>query len=87
MDANGRFYIRGRLNNVILGATGENIYPEEIEFVINSYPGVGESILEYVNKRVNKQSALARIEMLAEPFKKTATQKIRRFLYMSPSHA
>ena len=87
VDAKGRFYIRGRLNNVILGATGENIYPEEIEFVINSYPGVGESILEYVNKRVNKQSALARIEMLAEPFKKTATQKIRRFLYMSPSHA
>ena len=87
MDARGRFYIRGRLNNVILGATGENIYPEEIEFVINSYPGVGESILEYVNKRVNKQSALARIEMLTEPFKKTATQKIRRFLYMSPSHA
>lgn len=118
VDAKGRFYIRGRLNNVILGATGENIYPEEIEFVINSYPGVGESlvvergrelvglvhmeeedashssladaaksILEYVNKRVNKQSALARIEMLAEPFKKTATQKIRRFLYMTPSHA
>ena len=117
VDAKGRFYIRGRLNNVILGATGENIYPEEIEFVINSYPGVGESlvvergrdlvglvhmeegtehssladaaksILEYVNKRVNKQSALARIEMLTEPFKKTATQKIRRFLYMSPSHA
>ena len=117
MDARGRFYIRGRLNNVIMGATGENIYPEEIEFVINSYPGVGESlvvergrdlvglvhmeegtehssladaaksILEYVNKRVNKQSALARIEMLTEPFKKTATQKIRRFLYMTPSHA
>ena len=117
MDAKGRFYIRGRLNNVILGATGENIYPEEIEFVINSYPGVGESlvvergrdlvglvhmeegaehgsladaaksILEYVNKRVNKQSALARIEMLTEPFMKTATQKIRRFLYMTPSHA
>ncbi|HIZ87854.1 MAG TPA: AMP-binding protein [Candidatus Coprenecus pullistercoris] len=117
MDARGRFYIRGRLNNVILGATGENIYPEEIEFVINSYPGVGESlvvergrdlvglvhmeegaqhtclasaakaILEYVNKRVNKQSALARIEVLTEPFKKTATQKIRRFLYMTPSQA
>ena len=117
VDAKGRFYIRGRLNNVILGATGENIYPEEIEFVINSYPGVGESlvvergrdlvglvhmeegtehssladaaksILEYVNKRVNKQSTLARIEMLTEPFKKTATQKIRRFLYMTTSHA
>ena len=117
MDAKGCFYIRGRLNNVILGAAGENIYPEEIEFVINSYPGVEESlvvergrdlvglvhmeegvqhnslpdaakaILEYVNKRVNKQSTLARIEMLTEPFKKTATQKIRRFLYMVPSHA
>ena len=46
-----------------------------------------KAILEYVNKRVNKQSTLARIEMLTEPFKKTATQKIRRFLYMTPSHA
>lgn len=52
-----------------------------------SLADAAKSILEYVNKRVNKQSALARIEMLAEPFKKTATQKIRRFLYMAPSHA
>ena len=52
-----------------------------------SLADAAKSILEYVNKRVNKQSALARIEMLTEPFKKTATQKIRRFLYMPPSHA
>lgn len=59
-----------------------------IRLVIHgSLADAAKSILEYVNKRVNKQSALARIEMLAEPFKKTATQKIRRFLYMSPSHA
>lgn len=47
-----------------------------------SLADITKAILEYVNKRVNKQSTLARIELLTEPFNKTATQKIRRFLYM-----
>ncbi|MGM9736017.1 MAG: AMP-binding protein [Candidatus Cryptobacteroides sp.] len=45
MDAEGRFFIRGRLSNMILGASGENIYPEEIEQVINTIDGVNESII------------------------------------------
>ena len=44
-DKDGNYYIRGRLNSVIIGATGENIYPEDIEEVINSHPGVIESLV------------------------------------------
>ncbi|MCR4823946.1 MAG: AMP-binding protein, partial [Bacteroidales bacterium] len=45
MDAKGRYSIRGRLRNMIVGASGENIYPEEIENVINSMEGIGESLV------------------------------------------
>lgn len=121
VDSKGRYYIKGRLNNMILGASGENIYPEEIEQVINSADGVNESLvmerdgklialvkfddsilnwnqagedkffetlkekkealLDYVNKRVSKQSKVKNVEVMKEPFEKTATHKIRRFRY------
>ncbi|MDD2344960.1 MAG: AMP-binding protein [Bacteroidales bacterium] len=45
MDKENRLYIRGRLKNVIIGSNGENIYPEDIESVINSFRGVMESIV------------------------------------------
>jgi len=38
-------YIKGRLKNMILGASGENIYPEDIESVINNVQGVMESLV------------------------------------------
>ncbi len=44
-DAKGKFFIKGRLNNMILGAAGENIYPEEIEQLINGIEDVNESII------------------------------------------
>jgi long-chain acyl-CoA synthetase len=44
-DRHGRLHIIGRLKNMILGPNGENIYPEEIETVINSYSGVLESLV------------------------------------------
>ena len=44
-DRQGRLHIMGRLKNMILGANGENIYPEEIETLINSYSGVAESLV------------------------------------------
>ena len=44
-DEMGRFYIKGRNSNMILGPSGENIYPEEIENVLNNLEGVGESIV------------------------------------------
>ena len=120
-DEKGRFYIKGRNNNMILGPSGENIYPEEIENVINNMEGVSESIvverngrlvalvqpaenyiewdkdsedkiyekldawkakvLEMVNRSVNKSSQGSAVEVMKEPFEKTATQKIRRFKY------
>lgn len=44
-DKNGNLYIKSRLKNVIIGASGENIYPEDIESVINSHKLVNESIV------------------------------------------
>ena len=59
MDENGRFYIKGRLNNMILGPSGENIYPEEIEQVINNFGGVNESL---VMERDGKLVALVKFD-------------------------
>jgi long-chain acyl-CoA synthetase len=125
-DKDGFLYIKGRLKNLILGANGENIYPEEIETVINNFKYVVESLVfqqkgklvamvhfnrdeielrfdnlkgevtnfverkieelgkelqVYVNKRVNKISHIHVIVSQPDPFTKTATQKIKRFLY------
>ncbi len=44
-DKQNRLYIKSRLKNVIIGANGENIYPEDIESVINSFKCVVESIV------------------------------------------
>ena len=125
-DEKGRFYIKGRKNNMILGPSGENIYPEEIENVINNIEGVNESIvverngrlvalvqldenliewdkegedefykkldarkesiLKFVNKQVSKFSKVNDVEVMKEPFGKTATSKIRRFKYKDEAH-
>ena len=45
MDADGFLYIRGRDKNMILGASGQNIYPEEIEDKLNNLPYVSESLV------------------------------------------
>ena len=44
-DADGYFYIRGRDKSMILGPSGQNIYPEEIEQKINNLPYVTESLV------------------------------------------
>ena len=59
MDADGHYYIKGRLNNTILGPSGENIYPEEIEMVINDIEGVNESL---VMERDGKLVALVKFD-------------------------
>lgn len=123
LDADGFLYIKGRSSNMILGASGENIYPEEIEHVINEHVYVEESLvkqddnkrlvalvkfnrdelskkynlvkaeleikietlkkelLNYVNERVNKFSKISSVHEEHESFQKTATNKIKRFLY------
>lgn len=45
VDADGYIYIRGRDKNMILGPSGQNIYPEEIEQKLNVMPLVSESIV------------------------------------------
>lgn len=125
-DKNNNLYIKGRLKNMIVGSSGENIYPEEIESVINNFRFVVESLViqqkgklvayvhinmeelekkyhhlkqdmtrqfedkvdevlnelhEYVNSQVNKFSQINKVVLQPVPFQKTATQKIKRFLY------
>jgi long-chain acyl-CoA synthetase len=126
LDSNNNLYIKGRLKNMIVGASGENIYPEEIESIINNFRFVVESLVvqqkgklvalvhinmeelekkyqnlkqdmtkqfedkvdemlkelqEYVNSQVNKFSQIQKVILQSDPFKKTATLKIKRFLY------
>lgn len=45
VDNDGYIYIRGRDKNMILGPSGQNIYPEEIEQKLNAAPLVAESIV------------------------------------------
>jgi long-chain acyl-CoA synthetase len=118
LDTKGRLYIKGRLKALILGPSGENIYPEEIEGVLSAsqlvedalvYPGAkGElvalvrisesaraavSALEraleelrlWANQRLASFSRLSRIEVREEPFEKTPTLKIKRYLYGASS--
>jgi len=126
LDKENYLYIKGRIKNVIVGSSGENIYPEEIETVINRYSHVLESIVVkrdgklvalvhfnldeiekqfqhmkeetrkhaeakleelvselkgFVNQRVNTFSQIKQVVAHTEPFEKTATKKIKRFLY------
>lgn len=45
IDSKGNIFIRGRSKCMLLGSNGQNIYPEEIEAVINNMPYVSESVL------------------------------------------
>ena len=121
VDKKGRYSILGRSGSVIIGASGENIYPEEIESVINNISDVNESlvisrsgqlvalvqfnegavdwnlegqekflenlerrkkeVMEFVNSKVSQFLRIKDVEVMKEPFSKTATHKIRRFLY------
>jgi len=125
-DKNNFLYIKGRIKNMIVGASGENIYPEEIESVINKMRFVLESLVvekkgklvamihlnmdeiesqfqsmkaeaqiyiqekseeilkeiqQKVNEEVNKFSRIQQVILQPDPFEKTPTKKIKRFLY------
>ena len=45
MDYDGNIFIRGRIKNMLLGANGQNVYPEEIEDKLSSMPMVSECIV------------------------------------------
>ncbi len=128
-DKDGWLYIKGRSKNMILGPSGENIYPEDIESVLNSHVFISESVVteldgklvalvhfdtdaietryaelvdtwhkkrhefdlfkqdlmrdikNYVNERVNRNSKITEVVEEEQEFEKTATKKIKRFLY------
>ena len=60
MDAQGNVFIRGRSKNMLLGPSGQNIYPEEIEDKLNSMQLVTESV---VVQRDTKLVALVHPDM------------------------
>ena len=124
-DDDGYLYLSGRSKNVILGPSGENIYPEQIEAMFTAHPLVEDALvyedqiqlharihLDYekldqrygikklsekelhakiesllndlkteVNAGVAKFSRISRIIEQREPFVKTPTKKIKRYLY------
>jgi long-chain acyl-CoA synthetase len=59
-DKDGNLYIKGRIKNMIVGASGENIYPEEIESLINRMEYVLESL---VIEKKGKLVALVHLNM------------------------
>jgi long-chain acyl-CoA synthetase len=126
IDKDGIVFIRGRIKNVLLGTNGENIYPEEIEAILNGIEYVEESLVvqeegkigalisinikefenkivklnervmhvahdtmddllaeaqKFVNQRVNRFSKIQFMKFQANPFEKTPTNKIKRYLY------
>lgn len=124
-DRQKRLFIKGRMKNMIVGSSGENIYPEDIESVINNNQYVLESLvveedgylvakvlldletiekhydhlksiieekkLQYhewvehftkeLNSKLNKGSQIKRVDLIDNAFEKTASQKIKRFMY------
>lgn len=114
LDKKGRLYIKGRSKALILGPSGENIYPEEIEGILNAHEIVEDSLVysdesgrltalivlsekaqtmiaafgdnlselkNWTNKKLAAFAHINRIKIQDEPFEKTATKKIKRFLY------
>lgn len=55
IDRNKRLYIKGRIKTMILGANGQNVYPEEIETRLNNMPYIADSL---IIKRKNRLVAL-----------------------------
>ena len=52
IDNDGFLFIRGRSKNMILGPSGQNIYPEEIEQQLNNMPYVSESLIVEENGKL-----------------------------------
>ena len=52
LDKNNNLFIRGRSKSMILGPSGQNIYPEEIEAKLNNLPFVMESLVVEKNRRL-----------------------------------
>jgi len=77
LDKEGNIYIHGRSKNMILGPSGQNIYPEELEDKLNSMPCVAESI---VLDRDHKLVALVYPDTSAEGKKLLGTKSLTQMM-------
>lgn len=83
-DNDGWLYIKGRLKNMIVGPSGENIYPEDIETVLNSHVFISESVVTEQEGHLvalvhfDKEAIEARYEELVDKWKQTK-QEWERF--------
>jgi len=82
LDKRGYLYIKGRSKNVIIGPSGENIYPEEIEYVLNASPYILESLAFEQNGRIVARVHL-NYETLAEKFKTLNLSESRLHTHIS----
>ncbi len=95
MDSDGFLYIKGRSKSMILGSSGQNIYPEEIEARINAFPLVQESIvvdrkeglvaliypdMEMVDAKKMKEHSL---ESILEVYRKHLNREIPTYMQVS----
>jgi long-chain acyl-CoA synthetase len=78
-DKSGNLYIKGRIKNLIVGSSGENIYPEEIESLINRMEYVLESL---VIEKKGKLVAMVYLNM-EELEKKYQFMKSEAVLYIN----
>ena len=96
VDKDGYLFLRGRSKCMILGANGQNIYPEELEAVINNVTYVVESLviedkgglekrltdsLPEINRVLPAYAQIRRIEFMPEDFERTPKRSIKRYLY------
>ncbi|MBP3317201.1 MAG: hypothetical protein J6L01_01775 [Alistipes sp.] len=66
VDKHGNIFIKGRSKCMILSASGQNIYPEEIESRLNSLPHVAESLVVDRDKRLVAIVALSADDQKAD---------------------
>ena len=95
VDRKGNIFIKGRIKSMLLGASGKNIYPEEIESLYNNKFGVGETVVvqrndklvalifpdqEFVNKEKMTEES---IQELFDGYKKEINEQLPGYMNVS----
>ena len=95
MDKEGNIFIKGRSKSMILGSSGKNIFPEEIESVINNQDYVSESLviseadkligLIYPDYEMMKRDNISEEQLLAilEEIRKNVNERLPEFMAVS----
>ena len=94
MDSEGNYFIKGRCKTMILGSSGHNIYPEEIEELFNALPHVVESlVVEKGNKLValvypdqeifNLENIKEKLNILIDEMKESINKRLPSYSHIS----